>query len=157
MRPAVWRIRRIGRIGRVRVRQMSASVEVGFVELRLAHPWWGPRRLSYELVKPGVCPVVSESAVYRALVRLNMIDPAARHPRARKWKRWERGAPMEVGQMDVVGGFVLADGTRAKALTGVDDPSRFCISAQLMTRESSQKVCDGLAKALRAYGSLSRS
>ena len=31
--------------------------------------------------------------------------------------------------MDVVGGFLLADGTRAKALTGVDDHSRFCVSA----------------------------
>ena len=33
--------------------------------------------------------------------------------------------------MDTVGGFVLADGTRAKALTGVDDHSRFCVSAHL--------------------------
>ncbi len=132
--------------------QMPAAVEVALVELRLAHSWWGPRRLSFELVKRGVCPGVSESAVYRALVRLNLIDPAARHPRARKWKRWERGAPMELWQMDVVGGFVLADGTRAKALTGVDDHSRFCVSAHLMTRESSQKVCAGLARALRAHG-----
>ena len=31
--------------------------------------------------------------------------------------------------MDVVGGFLLADGTSAKALTGVDDHSRFCVSA----------------------------
>jgi hypothetical protein len=59
---------------------------------------------------------------------------------------------MELWQMDVVGGFVLADGTRAKVLSGVDDHSRFCVSAYLMTRETSQKVCDGLAKALRAYG-----
>ena len=54
--------------------------------------------------------------------------------------------------MDVVGGFVLADGTRAKALTGVDDHSRFCVSAHLMVRESSQRVCEGLAMALRTYG-----
>ena len=54
--------------------------------------------------------------------------------------------------MDVVGGFVLADGRRAKALTGVDDHSRFCVSAYLMLRESSPNVCDGLAAALRAYG-----
>src|SRR3954453_3580206 len=59
---------------------------------------------------------------------------------------------MELWQMDVVGGFALADGTRAKVLSGVDDHSRFCVSAHLMTRETSQKVCDGLAKALRAYG-----
>jgi transposase InsO family protein len=132
--------------------QMPACVEVALVELRLAHPSWGPRRLSFELAKRGVAPAVSESAAYRALVRLNLIDPAARRPRDRKWKRWERGTAMELWQMDVVGGFALADGTRAKALTGVDDHSRFCVSAQLMSRESSQKVCEGLARALRTYG-----
>jgi transposase InsO family protein len=130
--------------------QMPAAVEVALVELRLRHPSWGPRRLAFELSRGGL--MVSESAAYRALVRLNLIDPAARRPRDRKWKRWERGAPMELWQMDVVGGFVLADGTRAKVLSGVDDHSRFCVSAHLMTRETSQKVCDGLGKALRAYG-----
>ena len=59
---------------------------------------------------------------------------------------------MELWQMDVVGGFVLADGTRAKVLSGVDDHSRYCVSAHLMVRESSRNVCEGLAKALRAYG-----
>ena len=90
--------------------------------------------------------------MYRALVRLNLIDPSGRRRRDRKWKRWERGLPMELWQMDVVGGFVLADGRRAKALTGVDDHSRFCVSAHLMLRESSPNVCDGLAAALRAHG-----
>ena len=132
--------------------QMPAAVEVALVELRLAHSSWGPRRLSFELAKRGAAFVVSESAAYRALARLNLIDPTLRRPRDRKWKRWERGTAMELWQMDVVGGFVLADGARAKALTGVDDHSRFCVSAHLMSRESSQKVCDGLAKALRAYG-----
>jgi transposase InsO family protein len=129
---------------------MSADVEVVIARMRHSHPSWGPRRLSFELAKGGV--VVSESAVYRALVRLNLIDPSGRRRRDRKWKRWERGAPMELWQMDTVGGFVLAEGTRAKALTGVDDHSRFCISAHLMVRESSQRVCEGLAKALRAWG-----
>jgi hypothetical protein len=59
---------------------------------------------------------------------------------------------MELWQMDVVGGFQLADGRRAKALTGVDDHSRFCVSAFLMVRESSRGVCDALALALRRYG-----
>jgi transposase InsO family protein len=132
--------------------QMSAEVEVEIARLRFAHPSWGPRRLVFELERLGVRLVPGRTSVYRALLRLNLIEPGARRPRDRKWKRWERGAPMELWQMDVVGGFVLADGTRAKALTGVDDHSRFCVSAHLMTRETSQKVCDGLAKALRAYG-----
>ena len=40
--------------------------------------------------------------------------------------------------MDIVGGFLLADGSQAKALTGVDDHSRFCVSARLMPRERTQ-------------------
>ena len=132
--------------------QMSADVEVMIAALRRAHPSWGPRRLVFELAKAGVEPVPSESGVYRALSRLGLVDPDARRPREKKWKRWERGSPMELWQMDVVGGFVLADGRRVKALTGVDDHSRFCVSAFLMVRESSQRVCDGLALALRTYG-----
>lgn len=130
--------------------QMDAALEVEVAVLRRRHPTWGPRRLVYELAKQDI--VVSESAVYRALVRGNLIDPSARRPRDRKWKRWERGRPMELWQMDVVGGFVLADGRRVKALTGVDDHSRFCVSAFLMVRESSQRVCEGLALALRTHG-----
>jgi hypothetical protein len=59
---------------------------------------------------------------------------------------------MELWQMDVVGGFLLADGRRAKALTGVDDHSRFCVSAYLTYRETAQRVCDGLALAMRTHG-----
>ncbi len=59
---------------------------------------------------------------------------------------------MELWQMDVVGGLVLADGRRVKALTGLDDHSRFCVSAHLMLKETSGTVCAGLAEALRTYG-----
>ena len=57
----------------------------------------------FELAKRQVTPLPSESAVYRALVRARMIDPSLRDRRSRKWKRWERGAAMELWQMDVVG------------------------------------------------------
>src|SRR3989449_600691 len=40
----------------------------------------------------------------------------------------------------------------AKALTGIDDHSRFCVSARLMVRERTQAVCDGFSSALREYG-----
>ena len=132
--------------------QMSSGVEVAVAQLRQAHPGWGPRRLSFELAKQFGDQAPSESAVYRALLRLNLIDPTGRRRRDRKFKRWERGTPMELWQMDVVGGFVLADGRRAKALTGLDDHSRFCVSAHLMLRETSRSVCDGLAVALRTFG-----
>jgi hypothetical protein len=59
---------------------------------------------------------------------------------------------MELWQLDVVHGFLLADGSSAKALTGVDDHSRFCVSARLMARERTQSVCDGFSSALRTHG-----
>lgn len=132
--------------------QMDAQVEAALLELRRSRPYWGPRRLVFELARRGVVAVPSESAAYRALVRAGMIDPAARDRRSRKWKRWERGAPMELWQMDIVGGFPLADGTSAKALTGVDDHSRMCVSARLMARERTRPVCDGLRAALAVFG-----
>jgi transposase InsO family protein len=99
-----------------------------------------------------VAPVPSESGVYRALVRAGLIEPGARRRRKEEWRRWERGSPMELWQMDVVGGFLLADGSHAKALTGVDDHSRYCVSAALMARERTRPVCDALAAALARYG-----
>jgi transposase-like protein len=137
--------------------QMPAVVEAAVLELRRSRPYWGPRRLVFELAKRKVSPLPSESAVYRALVRAGLIDPGVRDRRSRKWKRWERGAPMELWQMDIVGGFPLADGTSAKALTGVDDHSRMCVCARLMARERTRAVCDGLGDALSRMGCPSRS
>jgi transposase InsO family protein len=132
--------------------QMPAAVEVLVLEMRRSHPYWGARRIAYELARKGVQPAPSESGVYRCLVRAAVIDPMTRRRRRETWKRWERGASMELWQLDVVHGFALADGTAAKALTGIDDHSRFCISARLMLRERTQAVCDGFSSALLEYG-----
>src|SRR6266571_7192445 len=61
-------------------------------------------------------------------------------------------APMELWQLDVVHGFLLADGSSAKALTGIDDHSRYCVSARLMASERTQSVCDGFNSAMKTYG-----
>ena len=132
--------------------QTPPAVEAMVLEMRRAHPYWGARRIAYELARKGVEPAASESAVYRCLVRAAVIDPITRRRRRESWKRWERGAPMELWQLDVVHGFLLADGTSAKALTGIDDHSRFCVSARLMARERTQAVCDSFSSAMRAYG-----
>jgi len=122
------------------------------LELRRSRPYWGPRRLVLELAKRGVDPVPSESAIYRALLRAGVVDGRPRRRRREDWKRWERSRPSELWQLDVVGGFALADGSSAKALTGIDDHSRFCVSARLMPAERTQPVCDAFAAAMRTYG-----
>jgi transposase InsO family protein len=131
---------------------MPPLVEAVVLELRRVHRAWGPRRIVVELARRGVLPLPSESGVYRALSRAGLIEAGARRRRRESWRRWERGAPMELWQMDVVGGIGLADGSTAKALTGLDDHSRFCISAALMPAERTRAVCDGLSGALRRHG-----
>ena len=132
--------------------QTPPAVEAEVLEMRRSHAYWGARRIALELARKGIEPAPSESAVYRCLVRAAVIDPISRRRRRESWKRWERAAPMELWQLDVVHGFLLADGTSAKALTGLDDHSRFCIAARLMARERTQSVCEGFSSAMRIYG-----
>lgn len=130
--------------------QLDAQAEVLVLEMRRAHPAWGPRRISHELGRRGL--VVTESSTYRALRRAGMIDPGRRRRRAEHWRRWERGRAIELWQMDVVGGIGLADGTSAKVLTGIDDHSRFCVCAHLMPAERTRFVSEGLEQALARHG-----
>ncbi len=63
--------------------QMSGVVEARVLEMRRAHPGWGPRRILYELQRAGGPDgsgelVPSRSAIYRALVRARLIEPQAR-------------------------------------------------------------------------------
>jgi hypothetical protein len=56
--------------------------------------------------------------------------------------------------MDVVGRIYLSDGTQISCVTGIDDHSRFCVSAQLVARATAHPVCDALLLALQRYGTL---
>jgi transposase InsO family protein len=132
--------------------QTRAEVEVRIVELRRAHPGWGPRTIGYHLGKEGVTPVPSRSAIYRTLVRHRLLDPKARRKRRSDYKRWERGRAMELWQMDVMGGFRLSDGTELKVVTGIDDHSRFCVSAKVVRRATARPVCDALGEAMGRHG-----
>jgi transposase len=109
--------------------QMAPELEARVVEWRRAHPTWGPRTIVNRLAREGVDPLPSRSSVYRALVRHQLIDPKRRRRRRSDYKRWERARAMELWQMDVTGGVRLTDGSRPMVVTGIDDYSRFCVSA----------------------------
>jgi transposase InsO family protein len=132
--------------------QMAAVVEARLLVLRDQHPRWGPTRIVYELTREGVVPVPGRSSVYRALVRNGRIDAAKRRRRRADYKRWERGRPMELWQMDVVGGIHLSDGVEVKVVTGIDDNSRFVVSAKVVARATARPVCDALLGALHRHG-----
>ena len=132
--------------------QMDPATEVWVLEARRRNPGWGPRRLVHEAARAGLDAAPSRSGVYRALKRAGLIDPQARRRRDRRFRRWERGGAMELWQMDVVGGVVLADGRDCKIITGIDDHSRFCVCAGVMVRATSRAVCAHFAEAMRRHG-----
>ena len=49
-------------------------------------------------------------------------------------------------------GVHLQDGTSPSIVTGIDDHSRFCVSARLVWRATARPVCEALLAALARYG-----
>ena len=131
---------------------MSLVVEARIVAIRRAHPGWGADRIGYQLQQDGIGLVPGRTSIYRALVRNGLVSPGQRKRRRADYRRWERARPMELWQMDVVGGFHLADGVELKAVSGIDDSSRFGVSATLVRRATAKPVCDALLAALRRHG-----
>jgi len=127
--------------------QMPPAVEARIVELRREHPGWGPRTIGHRLAREGIVPVPGRSSIYRCLVRHHLLEVQPRRKKRADYKRWERSRAMELWQMDVVGGVRLADGWQASIVTGVDDHSRFCVSAWVVRRATARPVCDAFARA----------
>jgi transposase InsO family protein len=99
-----------------------------------------------------VDPVPSRSSVYRCLRRHGLIELRRRRKRREEFRRFERDRPMQLWQMDVMGGVRHEDGTEAKILTGIDDHSRFCVAAGLVRRATSKAICEVFAASLRRFG-----
>ncbi len=131
--------------------QLSAEIEAVICDLRTAHRSWGPRRLVFELERRGHRGV-SRSTVYRVLVRRHLIEPVSRRRRRDQYRRWERSAAMELWQMDVTASLFLADGRECKVITGIDDHSRFCVIATVVTRATARAVCLAFTTAMAEYG-----
>jgi transposase InsO family protein len=132
--------------------QIPAAAEAVVCELRRSHPRWGPARLAFELGKKDIGPVPSEATLYRVLVRNGLIAPGQHRRPASSYIRWEREQPMELWQLDIMGGVFLSDGTEVKLVSGLDDHSRYCVIAQLVTRATSRAVCIAFAAALARHG-----
>jgi transposase InsO family protein len=132
--------------------QMPAQVEARLCELRRRHPHWGQRRLAHELVRDGVDPPPGLTSIYRALVRNSLIQPRPRRRLKADYRRWERDRPMELWQLDVMGGVWLASAQELKVVTGLDDHSRFCVMAGLVERANAGSVCRIFTQALARSG-----
>ena len=139
--------------------QAVGAVEVKVAEMRRQHPRWGAKRIRMELLKRPVEDLVvpSTRTVNRILVRHGLVIPRKRKRPRESYLRWERPGPMQLWQIDIVGGLMLVDPStgvlrEAKVVTGVDDHSRFCVIASVVERATSRAVCLALAAALARYG-----
>jgi transposase InsO family protein len=132
--------------------QMVPELEARVVEMRRAHPGWGPRTILFWLDQADVSPLPGRSSVERCLIRHGLVTPQARKRKRSDYKRWERSRAMELWQMDIVGGVRIVDGSEAKIVSGLDDHSRFAVSARVVTRATARPVCDALTFAMQAHG-----
>ena len=94
----------------------------------------------------------SASAIYRCLRRHGLVQARKRRRQREDYKRWQRERPMELWQLDVIGGIALEGGRYLKVVTGVDDHSRFCVLATVVVSETARAVAGAFAGALRRYG-----
>ncbi|WP_240944444.1 hypothetical protein [Micromonospora thermarum] len=60
---------------------------------------------------------------------------------------------VELWQLDIVGGVLLADGTEAKVVTGLDGHSRYCVIATVVRRGATGRALwAAFAAALTRFG-----
>src|SRR5262252_10604171 len=99
----------------------------------------------------------SERTINRIMARQGLASPRPRKRPRDSYRRWQRPGPMQLWQMDIVGGVMIADERtgelrEAKVVTGVDDHSRFCVIATVVERATGRAVCLSFAQALSRFG-----
>ena len=132
--------------------QMDPEVEARIVAMRCEHPGWGPLTILYWLEREEVAPLPGRSSVERCLIRHRLVTPQARKRKRSDYRRWERSRVMELWQMDIVGGVRIFTGSEAKIVSGLDDHSRYAVSAREVVRATARPVCDALESAIAAHG-----
>ena len=139
--------------------QAPAAVEVAVAEMRRQHPRWGSKRIRMQLLRvprPGLV-VPSTRTINRILLRHGLAQPRPRKRPRDSFIRFERPGPMQLWQVDIVGGLwlvnpVTGEAREAKIVTGVDDHSRFCVMAKVVERATGRAVCVAFAEALARFG-----
>jgi putative transposase len=134
--------------------RLPLSLEDLIVELRGAHPLWGPKKIQRLLASrwPGLLPVVS--TVGAVLKRRGLI-----HPRRRRvaLRRGNGGpliceAPNDLWCTDFKGHFSLGDGIICHPFTLTDGFSRYLLRCQGLPNEQGEGVRRELERAFMAFG-----
>lgn len=126
--------------------RISQQVEQRIVELRLEFGWGG-KSLSDLLAGEGIA--VSAATVDRVIARNGLIrEQDMQQPATR---RFERGSPNELWQMDFKGEYRLPGG-RCTPLSIIDDCSRFSVGLFGLRRTTSEQVSRKLIECFEEFG-----
>lgn len=128
----------------------SPAIEAAVVQLRMAHPAWGGRKIRARLLSLGHVAVPATSTITDILRRHGLINPAeaVKH---KAWQRFEAASPNALWQMDFKGHFPAAQG-RCHPLTVLDDHSRYSLGLEACGNEQTLTVRERLTDIFRRYG-----
>lgn len=129
----------------------SEAVEKRVLDMRMAHPTWGGRKIKARLEMLGEPAPASPNTVTAILRRHHQIDPeeAKKH---RPYQRFQMEEPNQLWQMDFKGYFALPSGGYCHPFTALDDHSRFLLGLQACPNETYNTVQAQLTHIFRRYG-----
>lgn len=129
----------------------AEAVRSQLLELRAAHPAWGPRKLRRRLEDLGVEGMPARSTIGRLLRQAGAIDPQASGEH-QAYLRFERPRPNELWQMDFKGHVAMSRGGRCHPLTVLDDHARYLLGLRACAQENDATVRPHLQEIFARYG-----
>lgn len=131
----------------------NESVEAAVLAVRAEHPCWGGRKIRRVLINEGLAveEAPAASTVSNILRRHGKLGVGTREG-AVAYKRFERGEPNELWQMDFKGHFGMDGGARCFPLTVLDDHSRYNLVLEACPGENTGVVKPLLERTFRRYG-----
>jgi len=119
--------------------------EAKVLEVRDAHPAWGPRKIHHYLLRLGETDIPSKSAIGNILKRNGRVSQAASRA-ATPYKRFEKENCNEMWQADFKGHFAMKNGLRCHPLTVMDDHSRFSLCVDAKENEQRHGVIESFER-----------
>jgi len=133
------------------VNKTAPEKEAKVLEVRAAHPAWGPRKIHKYLHNKGEIELPSKSAIGNILKRNGCISEEASRT-STPYKRFQKDSSNEMWQTDFKGHFALGNGKRCYPLTVLDDYSRFSLCVDAKSNERREGVIQSFERIFEENG-----
>lgn len=131
--------------------QTKPELENRVVQIRIAHPAWGGRKIYQILKGQGIDDPPAPSTITAILHRHDLIDDeeTEKHQSNRRFE-WQQ--PNQLWQMDFKGYIHLTAGGLCHPLVVIDDHSRFLLGLKACPNETAATVRDCLTAVFEEHG-----